>query len=412
MGLFEKKENNDEGIDIAASDIMLSNKEAQTIQSEAQQQSVMQGGNSVSFKTGLEDEFSKFSQETLDNKLVQDELHKGTKLKMTDKEGKKGTLIKQKDQLENKVLKEINDGINKIEQEIIDAPNDSKKYGIPEGPDPSTKALFSIGCIILAAVGVFLAIFYMSASYSAFFKDWGLESTTEFAAKIFDSNAFAKAWQKGVGAGLLVSLTVFIFLGLGVLLHVFQKEKGKLKWFKISVVIIITFIFDCLIAYFIEDGVYQINYIVGQPIFDIYLAFKTLGFWLIIFFGFVTYIIWGLVFDFTMDKWSQFSPLLVFIKGREKAIKRLKFEKKEIIKKINILSNEIGELEVDISVLNEKLKISIIPVSRFKHIHSAYSKGWIFGIAACAINDDIKDKRRFECQKVAEDFISELNKEE
>ena len=412
MALFNQKENSEEDNNSETSNYTISQQEKATIYSNSQQQSVMQGGNQISFKAGLEDEYSKFRQKVIDDEIVQGRLHESTRIIIKDKEGTKETQVKQKEQLENKVLKEINDDINKFEQEIIDAPNNPKKYGITDGPDPSTKALFSIGCIILAAVGVFLTIFYISASYSAFYKNWALENDSELVAKLFDGHAFTKAWQIDATAGLIVSLTVFIFLGLGVLIHVFQKAKGKLKWVKIMLLVLITFLFDCLLAYYIESGVYSINKTPLQEPYNISIAIQDLGFWLIIFFGFVTYIIWGLVFDFTMDKWAQFSPLLVFKRGREGTIKTLKIEKKEITKKINDLTFDIGGLDRKIDILNEKLRTAIVPVGRFKHIHSAYTKGWIFGIAGCAINEDIKDKRRNDCQKVADNFLVELNKEE
>jgi len=412
MALFNKKEDSVEYKKRITSENSLSDHDKTTIESAAQQQCIMQGGNAVSFEAGLKDEYSKFSKTITESEEEQEKLKEGIKQEKITKESEKDTLVKQKDQLENKVLADITENIKKCEEAISDSPNNPLKYGISTAPAPSTKTLFYIGCIILAAVGVFLAIFYMSASYSAFYKVWEDESALGLTAKIFDSNAFVKSWAIGVPAGLFVSFTVFIFLGMGVLLHVFQKETGRMKWVKLTTIVIITFLFDCLIAYFIEDNVYQINKTLGSPDFDLAIALQTMGFWIIIFFGFVTYIIWGLVFDFTMDKWEQFSPLLVFQKSKEKEIKILKLEKKEISSKISDLEIEISNYEGKIYVISEKLKVSIIPINRFENIHSAYVKGWIFGIAGCAISEEIKEKRRSDCDEAAKAFISKLNKEE
>ena len=364
----------------------------------------MQGGNEVAFDSALKNEASQVKQEMINNTALQEKQNKDLKIKLTELTSKKEAIEKQVNQIEDKVLKDLDDKITRCDFEKNDAQDNPTKYGIDSDPDPSTKTLFYIGCIILASVGIFLAIFYMSATYSAFFKDWGAESETEIISKIFDSQAFIKAWQDSTAAGLLVSLSVFIFLGLGVLLHVFNKEVGKLKWIKVAAIILITFTFDGLLAYYIEDNVYRINETLNSETFNLKIAIETVGFWIIIFFGFVTYIIWGLVFDFTMDKWSKFSPLRNFISKKEDEKKKLERIKEQTKLTQDKLEGEIAEYNISIDKIDEELKEPVISKSHLKTYIDAYAKGWIFGIAACAISEEVKDRRRTNCQSVLQEF--------
>ncbi|MDC0272336.1 hypothetical protein OAK67_01530, partial [Crocinitomicaceae bacterium] len=352
----------------------------------------------------IKNEASQVKQEMVNDTALQETQNKDLSIKLIELKSKKEGLEKQVNQIEDKVLKDLDDKITRCDFEINDAQDNPTKYGIDSDPDPSTKTLFYIGCVILAAVGMFLAIFYMSATFSAFFKDWGAEGEMGITSKIFDSQAFVKAWQQSTTAGLLVSLSVFIFLGLGVLLHVFQKEVGKAKWIKVAAIIVITLIFDVLLAYFIEYQVQENNATLNSEEFGVKDAIESIQFWIIIFFGFVTYIIWGLVFDFTMDKWSKFSPLRNF-RARKKEEKEKLESKKEETELTQIkLEGQISDYQIDINKIDQELKEPVISKSHLKTYIDAYAKGWIFGIAACAINEEMKDRRRNNCQSVLKDF--------
>ncbi|MDA9986700.1 hypothetical protein N9E11_01580 [Crocinitomicaceae bacterium] len=415
MGLFSKKENtenndgNENNPQSSQDPNVLTKEQILAIETNAQQASIMQGGNEVAFDSALKNEASQVKHEMINNTALQEKQNKDLKIKLTELTSKKEALEKQVNQIEDKVLKDLDDKITRCDFEKNDAQDNPTKYGIDSDPDPSTKSLFYIGCIILAAVGVFLAIFYMSATYSAFFKDWGAEGEMGITSKIFDSQAFVKAWQQSTTAGLLVSLSVFIFLGLGVLLHVFQKEVGKAKWIKVAAIIVITLIFDVLLAYFIEYQVQENNATLNSEEFGVKDAIESIQFWIIIFFGFVTYIIWGLVFDFTMDKWSKFSPLRNFISKKEDEKKKLERKKEETKLTQDKLEGEIAEYNISIDKIDEELKEPVISKSHLKTYIDAYAKGWIFGIAACAISEDIKDKRRTNCQIVLKDFRKSTN---
>lgn len=70
---------------------------------------------------------------------------------------------------------------------------------------------------------------------------------------VLDSKAFEKAWQDGSLEGAFVTFIPFVFLGLGYLIHMFGEVKSRENYFKIGLLFTITFIFDAILAYQIEE---------------------------------------------------------------------------------------------------------------------------------------------------------------
>ena len=228
---------------------------------------------------------------------------------------------KQQDERKNKVRQEIS-GIeaknanleNQIKHELSKLTHEEGKIekiikeidNIKENPrlvsgDSFAKTSFWIGLVIIAFLTVYLFVFYSSAAYSAFFKDFTPDDT-KITQAIFDAQAIGKAWTDGFTELIFILMIPAVFLGLGFLIHKFSEEKGFGKYLKISALVVVTFIFDFIIAYAIVKEIY--NIMIGglfqeMPPMDIAMAFKEVNFWIIIFAGFVVYIIWELVFSFT-----------------------------------------------------------------------------------------------------------------
>ena len=71
---------------------------------------------------------------------------------------------------------------------------------------------------------------------------------------------------------------------------------------------VVTFLFDAILAYLIDEKIYNLNKRFEDPEFSLGYAIQDPSFWVIIFAGFVSYIIWGLVFDFVMKEEAYASP--------------------------------------------------------------------------------------------------------
>src|SRR5690606_33215386 len=137
----------------------------------------------------------------------------------------------------------------------------------------------------------------------------------------FDGNALAKSIEGGWLEGVFIATIPFAFMGLGYLIHMFQKHKSWTSYIKIAVLFAVTFIFDAILAYQIEKKIYEIQKTPDSPPFDLKIAFSSVEFWGIIFAGFIVYIIWGLVFDFIMKEYDNFDKIKSFIRTKIEDIK-------------------------------------------------------------------------------------------
>lgn len=197
-----------------------------------------------------------------------------------------------------------------------------------------------LGCIILTILTVYLFVFYSSTFYSAFFKDFGATELSVGAA-MFDAQTIPKAINDGFGELLFVLSAPIIFMGLGFALHFFSVQKGIAKYFKIAAIVIVTFIFDCILAYYIAKNIYDIEAVSSwgetEP-FNPSIAISSIHVWAVIFCGFVVYIIWGIVFDMTISAYEGLRSNKTEIGQLEQ---RLDSKKQQLAKK----QNELNKIE-------------------------------------------------------------------
>ncbi|MDE3742535.1 hypothetical protein [Maribacter polysaccharolyticus] len=251
-------------------------------------------------------------------------------------------------------------------------------------PDKMSKVSFTIGLFILIALSIYLFIFYSSASFSAFFKEFTLNEIG-VANSIFDPQAISKAYQDGVTELILIISMPFVFIGLGFLIHKFQEKKGLGKFLKIGLLIVITFVFDAILAYEITEKIYNIkaenSFQEFEP-YSIELAFQAINFWLIIFAGFVVYLIWGFVFDFTIDSYDKINVVKQAIKARKLEIKLYKEQLAKLEDSTNQLKVEINELKIKCKKLKTKIDGVIIDTAEFDKILHEFLGGWTHWMTA------------------------------
>ena len=235
-----------------------------------------------------------------------------------------------------------NDNIGKYKMEIA---------GIKAAPNrgnPNKKWLFRIGCAILLFLTVYLFVFYSSAAYSAFMKP-ASDITDQVADQIFDPYALSNAANKGWMNIVFILTFPFVFLGFGLVLH-FQEEKAN-KW-KYGLYLL-AFIFDILLAYTIEAKIYELTRTMSSADFDFSIALQMPGFWLIIFFGFIVYVIWGMLFGHLMNINNSVPAQIKEIKEKIKDSNR---KINGLIKNNNLLELDIRRCEGQIDQLELKKK--------------------------------------------------------
>ncbi len=302
------------------------------------------------------------------------------------KETEVKTLVISKENKEQQInklesdIRAVKDNIEELKFEINDLPRNPEKYHVSASKGASSK--FWIGLIILMPLSLYLFTFYISTSYSAFFKLF--DANTTIIMNVLDSKAFEKAWHDGSLEGAFVTFIPFVFLGLGYLIHMFGEVKSIGNYTKIGLLLLTTFVFDAILAYQIEEKIYELTRTFNTPEFNIAIAFGKIQFWGIIFAGFVVYLIWGVVFDFIMKE------------HREKD--KVKHEQLRRKKDIQIHQDKIADIEVQKAKLTEELNkfkadaiaaqdrvkalqsiidAVIIPTKEYVLYASEYMKGWI-----------------------------------
>lgn len=294
--------------------------------------------------------------------------------------------------------------IVKANEDIVNVKRNPEDYGIDVDKNP--KALLYIGLALIVPITIYLFVFYISASYSAFFKEFSDDSLT---AAIFDANALTEAFKASWLEGVLIITIPFVFLGLGYLIHMMQKNKSMISIIKLVGLFMITFCFDGLLAFIIEKKIYDFNRTPTTPDFNFSIAIREPEFWMIIFAGFVVYLIWGLVFDFIMKEYDNLDKMNVFIRSKKDEIKNLYNQKNKIIATIDQLKNDITEIEGKISELQAKINGFIFPIKEYLHYHSQYKEGWFQAIGTeIALPKKQKDELLEQCEVVCQEHLKSL----
>lgn len=312
----------------------------------------------------------------------------------------------------------VKERVPKLNQEIAEYKEEISK--IRKNPKEHiggnvSKAGFYIGLFILFFLTIYLFVFYSSASYSAFFKEFTLNSIG-VADSIFDPNAIPNALSAGIMELVLILTIPFVFLGLGYLIHKFQENKSVANYIKVLALIIVTFLFDAILAYEITEKIYNIK---AENSFDdiepysIDLALHSVNFWLIIFAGFIVYIIWGLVFDFTMLGYDKMNSIALHIEPIQEKILKCE-EKIDILDKTeHKLRGEIDRNMVDISKWQDILDNHIIYDWQGLSLSmSKFLSGWLGFCQGARLGDEHMRECRLNIEIFVNDRIKPKNQKD
>ncbi len=266
-----------------------------------------------------------------------------------------------------------------------------------------------IGTILLILMSVYLVLFYSSAAYSAFFKEFSITDTT-ISQAIFDGQAFAKALNDGFSELLIIVLFPSVFLGVAFLIHVGDNKKGIPDW----LVYTFAFLFDALLAFEISKKIYDLkrlgDFASNLPPYSIKLALQSADFWIIIFAGFMVYIIWGLIFGQVADGWRKMKHISIHIADLKEKLSDLEKDMTEIISKFNEKEAEIKKLKTEIEHNLKKIETikvkTLIDVNTFKEVINDTFKGWVNWMSHMDHNKD----RREEAENIKDQFVENFLK--
>ena len=228
---------------------------------------------------------------------------------------------------------------------------------------------FSIGLFILIMLSGYLFFFYVSAVYKALYVDF---------EKIADNIA------RGAGVGsimpqpyeiaeairynYLLFLVPFVFYAFGWAFHVLLEMQQKIKALFIGLLIGVTFTVDLLIALIIHNNTETAKDLMGLSTTPWNLS-PT--FYIILFLGFLVYIIWSLLLDYLMREWDK-----------RKIAVNLKKIIKHLITDVKILKSRLVSLDdIKTRIADYREDVSTVMQGNLKKYTDQFSSGWIAYLA-------------------------------
>lgn len=366
---------------------------------------VSAGGDPKNLRAGLDALFQSFKKHNKSQVARQKELKEPyiTKKIAEQTELKKKELVID---IKEKEIITLNEDIEKCHEEIGDVKHDPEKYGI--NVDSRPKAQLFIGLSLLIPITIYVIVFYMSASYSAFFKTFDPRDSSVIAA-ILDGNALSKAYSDGILEAIFVGTIPFVFMGLGYLIHMFQKKNDVWSYLKLALIVGLTFIFDVILAYLIDQSIFEVNASLEDQ-FSLAIAFTHARFWGIIFAGFIVYLIWGFVFDFVMSEYENVDKIDSFIRSKKNEIKRLKIKIQDLRTQVANIRTASAAHVGKIDELNSQIAGQIIPLNEYLQYYTQYIEAWLQAIKKeIAIENKKKDTLMAECIAIGEAHLKEHN---
>jgi len=361
-------------------------------------------GSPINFRACLENVYTSFEQQCRDQEIQQRKL----KQPYCDEKTRKQSELKNTEaaiSIFEEKKQSISEKINIYKNEMEDVNHHPEKYGVPSTKRP--KAQFYIGLVLLLPITLYLFVFYISATYSAFFKDFSNDSLT---AAIFDSQAFNNALKAGWLEAVLIFTIPSVFLGLGYVIHMVQKGSGWKNIFRQIALFVVTFLFDSLLAYQIEKKIYEFNKTPDSLPYNLKIALSEAEFWMIIFAGFVVYLIWGLVFDITMKEHENLDKIKGFISTKLEEIKLLEAAKNEVSEEINNLKRKMVEVSGRITELQAIIDGFVLNLKQYLLYHHQYKEGWFTAVASeIALPLTNKNEMLERCEEIANAHLQRLN---
>ena len=250
-----------------------------------------------------------------------------------------------------------------------------------------------ISLVILIPLSVYLFLFYSSTIYAAFIRS--SETLTGVANAMFDGNALSNAYSEGIWIFAICIFAPAIFFALGFALHFFSEQKAYLK---LVAILLITFAFDCILAYMIGKRLHEYGIIIGEPMDEVYsisMAIRDVNSWAVIFCGFIVYVLWGIVFDICMNAYNGLDLNRTRLADIDRIINDCQDRIQNERNTINDLTQQRGRIEDDVRRLMTRLgNEAYIDYSSIRQEMTEFFSGWITMMQVLQINEDTQNQAR------------------
>ncbi|MEO7992104.1 MAG: hypothetical protein ABI663_21305 [Chryseolinea sp.] len=232
-----------------------------------------------------------------------------------------------------------------------------------------SKLKFILNLFILIMLSVYLFFFYISATYKALYVDF--EATAERIARGEGTGSIMPGPYELADAlqyNYLLLVVPFVFYAFGWAFHILLELKSNAKYVFLPMLVLVTFIVDFLLAMIISNNIESAKSLMGIPTIFWY---ESPSFYIILFLGFLVYIIWSILLDSLLREWAKkeiVTNLKTIINHLQNDCKILQKRKKDT----SLIHNKISEYQEDMNVVMH---------GNLKRYIDQFSSGWIAYLA-------------------------------
>jgi len=255
--------------------------------------------------------------------------------------------------------------IDEYNQKLLDLRESNDKDPETAKKETFSPFKFSINLIILLMLTGYLFFFYVSAAYKALYVDF--EAIADKIAQGIGTGSIMPGpyeLSEAISYNYLLFLVPFIFYAFGWAFHVILEMSHKVKYVFLGVLIAVTFTVDFLLALIIHNNTELAKELMGLNTVN---WSQSSTFYIILFLGFLVYIIWSILLDSLLHEWD---------KGQiPRNIKKIIAHHKRDVKNLEDKKISNNALNERIHMLRED--ISTVMYGNLKKYIDQFSTGWI-----------------------------------
>jgi peptidoglycan hydrolase CwlO-like protein len=297
---------------------------------------------------------------------------------------KKSSIIEQEGNeitLREQVIPEKEQEIKEKEDEIRQLQAGKFESRAASDHDPMMMWMWGITSLLL---GLYLVLFYASAIHSIFFRNLLQElmshgnskNITMLMNSIFDPSALFTARSSIV----IIYLGSVLFFAIGLIANHYLHK--NYQWWKKALigtlVLAVPFAADFLIAFKIHTNIVEAKSMMGVE--DLTPWYKSTNFYLVIVFGYLAYMAWGLVFYLFNQERSKRNPVNTAnhsIQTLKAEIKSLKSELRQLGHDLSDIRNLIARLNQELESLQKKYDYILQDPDLLRHSLHQFFSGWL-----------------------------------
>ncbi len=303
--------------------------------------------------------------------------------------------LKEKEDSNEKVEGEIKTKekeIDKYKKELIQLWEARAKDNEKLKKETFSPLKFAVNLFLLVMLSVYLFFFYVSATFKALYVDF--QGIAEHIAQGEGTGSImpgARELADALQYNYLLFVVPFVFFAFGWAFHVILEIKHKARLGFLSMLIVVTFIVDFLLAMIISNNTETAKALMGLPTES---WAQSPSFYIILFLGFLVYIIWSILFDSLLREWDKRQVTQNLRKILDHLQNDVKTLKSRLIN-VTTIRSKITDYREDASTLMH---------GNLKKYIDQFSSGWLAYLAPVNMKET-KEK----CLTLKKDFETKNN---